>query len=416
MPIHQCTVNGEKGWKWGGSGECYPGESGKRKAEKQAEAAYASGYKGDSEITFDSSISFKPKIDKTTGFLTAPVTLARVGVQHYLGLELGLMDRAKEKIGVLRPANEVFHPDSINSFINLVVTNDHPNGPVTIDNVKQLQVGTVSEVDKKDDSTLAGILTITDKKIIGKTKGGKKEVSVGYANTLVDEVGEYEGQKYEFKQTKIRANHLAIVDAGRCGSACQITTDHNKRRKTMIKITIDGITFDTEDEQLAQAITNRQALHDAEKEEMKEQFKKKSEMDQEELEKMKKEKDKAAAEKDAAIASSISDADLSKLINDRAILIIDAREILGDAMPKCTDCPMEIKTAVVESVLSDMDLTEKSDDYVTAAYDMAVAKFKKAGESIKKLSNDFLTNDKGEKITRESARAAYIKDQLGMEV
>lgn len=44
MPIQSCTQkNGKKGWKWGSKGKCYPT---KEQAQKQAKAAYASGYKG----------------------------------------------------------------------------------------------------------------------------------------------------------------------------------------------------------------------------------------------------------------------------------------------------------------------------------------------------------------------------------
>jgi len=45
MPIHSCTLPGGKsGYKWGGKGKCYRSRKG---AERQAEAAYAHGYKGD---------------------------------------------------------------------------------------------------------------------------------------------------------------------------------------------------------------------------------------------------------------------------------------------------------------------------------------------------------------------------------
>jgi hypothetical protein len=43
MPIQKCKLkNGKSGWKWGSKGKCYPN---KKQAEKQASAAYASGYK-----------------------------------------------------------------------------------------------------------------------------------------------------------------------------------------------------------------------------------------------------------------------------------------------------------------------------------------------------------------------------------
>ena len=38
MPLTQCQTNGKSGWKWGNSGKCYPGKSGKKKAILQAVA------------------------------------------------------------------------------------------------------------------------------------------------------------------------------------------------------------------------------------------------------------------------------------------------------------------------------------------------------------------------------------------
>tara|TARA_R100001086_G_scaffold248473_1_gene185548 strand:+ start:1047 stop:1184 length:138 start_codon:yes stop_codon:yes gene_type:complete len=43
MPIQRCSLpKGKKGWKWGKGGKCYPT---RKQAERQARAAYASGYK-----------------------------------------------------------------------------------------------------------------------------------------------------------------------------------------------------------------------------------------------------------------------------------------------------------------------------------------------------------------------------------
>lgn len=363
----------------------------------------------DQGLLLGDSQPLNAKIDKTTGFFTAPVTLARTGVQYYLGIELGMKDRAGEQIGVLRSAGEVFHPDSIKSFINLVVTDDHPSSFVTIDNVKLLQKGQVSEVIKGSDG-LSGIVTITDKKQIEKANRGKVEVSVGYSNQLKKEAGTFDGDKYEFVQTNIRANHLAIVDAGRCGPSCKLTVD-KKAKETLMFVTIDGIQYNVEDAQLKQAIENQQTAHDAEVN----QFKKKLSEEEEEKKKLKAGKDKAEAEKDAAEKEKVSDADLSKLIADRAELLTTAKGILGDKMPECTDCPMEIKTAVIDHILPDMDLDGKSKEYIDAAFDMSLKKVAKADKSLDNLEKDFIKDEKGNKVTRESARGSYMKDQLGLE-
>lgn len=367
----------------------------------------------DAGLILDVELPFKAIVDNTTGFLTSTVNLARTGVQIYMGYELGLIDRALDKIGVYRSAKEVFHPDSIKSYINLVVTDDHPSELIDTNNVKTLQVGTVSQVSPSVD-VLTGVVTITDKKQIQKISDGKVEVSVGYSHKLKKEKGIYDGVEYEFVQTDIRANHLAIVAAGRCGPVCKLTID---KKGSFMFITIDGIQFEIADSQLAQAIQKQQIAHDAEVE----GFKKKLSKEEEEKKKLEKEKDEEKAEKDKAQAKAdalekdkMSSDALNTLIEDRAALIVSAKGILGDKMPECIDCPLEIKTAVIDHVLSDMKLEGKSDDYINAAYDMAILKAEKAKKSLDSLSGDFKTKD-GKIITRRTARDKYMKDQLGME-
>jgi hypothetical protein len=45
MPVHKVKLGKKIGYKWGKSGKTYWGKSGKSKAQKQARAIYASGYK-----------------------------------------------------------------------------------------------------------------------------------------------------------------------------------------------------------------------------------------------------------------------------------------------------------------------------------------------------------------------------------
>ncbi|MCP4090828.1 MAG: hypothetical protein GY746_13715, partial [Gammaproteobacteria bacterium] len=179
-------------------------------------------------------------------------------------------------------------------------------------------------------------------------------------------------------------------------------------------ITIDGIQFNVEDDQLAQAIQKQQSANDAEKEEMK----KKLDQAEEEKEEMEKKKDKAEASKDALEKSTLDSDQLNKHISDRAILIVDARAILGDKMPECVDCPKEIMSAVVDHVLGLDDLSAKSDDYISAAYDMAVKKVKDAKGSLDSLSNDFANKEIVTDVAeaRNNARIKYAKDHLGLEV
>lgn len=46
MPVQQCVIKGAPGWKWGSSGKCYTGINARAKAERQGQAARASGFTG----------------------------------------------------------------------------------------------------------------------------------------------------------------------------------------------------------------------------------------------------------------------------------------------------------------------------------------------------------------------------------
>ena len=217
------------------------------------------------------------------------------------------------------------------------------------------------------------------------------------------------GHLVEYIQTDIKANHLAIVDAGRCGAACRLTLDHFKKEKKIMIITIDGIKYDVQDEQLAQAIAKQQSIFDAKEE----AFKKKEKEDEEEKEKMKKDKEQADAAKDAAL-KTVLDADaINKLVSDRAELLSTASMILTDKMPECKDCPKEIKIAVIDKILDLGDLSAKSMDYLDASFDIAVKKYHEAKKSTDKLANDLKDND-GKVITRDSAREKYKREQLNL--
>lgn len=45
MPIKKVRAGKKTGYKWGKSGKTYTGKGARKKAAKQARAAYASGYK-----------------------------------------------------------------------------------------------------------------------------------------------------------------------------------------------------------------------------------------------------------------------------------------------------------------------------------------------------------------------------------
>lgn len=360
----------------------------------------------DHAIVYDQQNSIKSKIDPITGFLTANVVLARTGIQKYYGFELGLTDRAAELISVFRSPDEVFNEDSINSFTNLVVTDDHPSGFVTTDNVKKLQKGQISNVKRTATDYLHGTLTITDKNQIEKIKKGKNKASVGYFHKLIKKDGVYNGEPYEYMQTDIKANHLAIVEEARCGADCSIIFDSKKGSKPMFAISIDGINYQTDNEALVKAVNELKKSYDKK---IKDKMDKEEE-EKEEKESMKKEMDSLKAQKDALEKTKLTDADISKIVNERVQILDTARRILGDSMPDCVDCPEELKVAVIDHVIPGMKLDTASSEYVHAAYEIAVAQYDKTQKNIDGLQNDFANKKSEDSLDtiRVKARNEYI--------
>lgn len=130
----------------------------------------------------------------------------------------------------LRHPDDVKHPDALKSFIQVPVTDDHPyEGKVTPDNVKKYAVGNLGDTVKVDGKFVKADLIIRDAKTIAKIKGdsgkAKRELSCGYRANVIPENGEYMGQRYDHRQTNIRGNHVAIVQAGRAGPEVRLMLD-----------------------------------------------------------------------------------------------------------------------------------------------------------------------------------------------
>lgn len=153
------------------------------------------------------------------GYLKADAFATRSGIFLYRKPD-GSVQRE------LRPAAEVFHPDSLQSLAEVPVTNDHPQMPLNVENTKLLAVGyTGSEIAKLGDFVKCGI-TIYDKATIdGVMEGSKKELSGGYTCDIEMTPGIYKGMQYDAIQRNIRYNHLAVVKDGRAGHEASIKLD-----------------------------------------------------------------------------------------------------------------------------------------------------------------------------------------------
>lgn len=171
------------------------------------------------------------------GFLVAPSHVARTGIQRYRASELGLKGYAADKwLNVLRPQDEVFHPEAMKSFDLKTVANDHPPEDVTADNWKAYAsdgrvIGDVSNI-TRDGDYLGATLVVRDKDAIASILDGKSQLSCGYTFDADQTPGEWQGAPYDLVQRNIRGNHVAVVDIARGGPGCRIADRQPNDQRT----------------------------------------------------------------------------------------------------------------------------------------------------------------------------------------
>ncbi len=157
------------------------------------------------------------------GYLQATMALTCVGVQKYTLRELGVTDSDKV-VGVFRPPETVFHPDTIKSAAFKPITNNHPRTDVDATNYKHISVGSLGDrIEAIDSVTLGGTGIITDAKTVKDIEGGKSQKSLGYSTKIIEKSGVYNGVQYDYSMDgPMIVNHAAVVDRGRCGSNVKI--------------------------------------------------------------------------------------------------------------------------------------------------------------------------------------------------
>lgn len=298
------------------------------------------------------------------GYLEDSPVLTRTGVFVYKDGKGGLRRE-------LRRADDVFNPDSLASYRNKPVTKGHP-GRVSASNVRDHQIGTVTTPGRQDGDNVVSDIVIHDPRVI--QQDGWKELSVGYSVDLIEEPGEFNGERYDAIQTNIRVNHLAVVPAGRAGNARlnldaddassfiheESITMVEKMREDGVKldrVRLDsGIEYDAAPE-VAQAYAKaRQDLKDAQ-----------DKADQE------------SARADAADAAKIeAESQVEQIKQDaltqaRARLELEAtaKQYKVEVKQDATD--RQIKESVIAAIRGDsIALADKADAYIDAAFDLAV--------------------------------------------
>lgn len=347
---------------------------------------------------FDNSVEIVASKINENGYLVIECIFARTGIQERYGAEISPDFEALKIYREYRSPEEVFKPDVIEAFKNVVITNDHPSKLLTPQNTKFFAVGFVSSaVEIVDNLFLKCEITIFDEETIEDIQNGKKELSAGYLYSLLM----VENEDYDYIQTDIKPNHIAIVQAGRCGSSCSLAFDSNpNKRNDMKKIVFkrklpDGsdeiiceIEVSDESEEAVQGVAN--LIYDNSVKEI--EANKAIDEDVDESKKESDAKDEEIALKDDEIArlqalidtkteNVATDAKISLIAHDMARVMVVAMDLGIETVGKNV---CSLKKSVIAKVKPDLALDGKSKEYIGYAFDEVATQLKNADRSFVK--------------------------------
>lgn len=162
------------------------------------------------------------KVDETyytnEGFLIDHPIVTTVGIFEYMNPD-GSIRRE------LRLPEEVFAPESLESYKGKPIIVTHRAGRVTTDNVEKETIGTMLTEAVKDGENVRVEIVIHNTDAL---KTGLRELSLGYDLDLDETPGEWNGQPYDAIQRNIRVNHLALVSAARAGEQARLNIDEKE--------------------------------------------------------------------------------------------------------------------------------------------------------------------------------------------
>ena len=325
------------------------------------------------------------------GYLRAWASIARTGIQLYTDAD-GSVRRE------YRPETEVASPDSLASFAGKAITSEHPPVLLDADNTKDYQVGFSGTEVVYDNGFVKAVMTITDQDAIERImRGDAREVSAGYRVNYDPTPGVTDsGEHYDGIQKEIVGNHIAVVRRGRAGPQVKLHLDrqdaadpsliqNTEERLMTAKVVFDGAEFEVS-ESVALAITKEREDGRMSYEDMKKKYdgmmaeasKMKEEMDA--MEKELKGKMDAAEGRADALAEQVEELNtelaaakeinLDSMVEERVALIEKAKPVLDAAYDFAGKTAREVMVDSIKAVRGDeLDLSEKSDDYVQAMFD-----------------------------------------------
>lgn len=320
------------------------------------------------------------------GYLVGDARVSRAGnVQKYFGQELGLKGAdALRVFGVYRDPAVVFDEKSMMSLAGRPVTRGHPPAGVSADNWKDLTVGQMGGVIKRDGEHVMAPMAIMDASAVKEVMGGARGLSAGYTVgiTAADGVAE-DGTPYQYKQSgELRFNHVAylpdnnpragntrIGDSWGANPVIDYDTGKSPTNKTEGVSTMDLKTVVLGDAAVQVAVTDLAAV-EAWKSSMAQKLADaeaaKKQSDKEKDEEIGKLKAELKTAKDAAVI------DVDSLVAARTTLVSQIKALDASIDPTGkTDA--QLRKAAVSAKLGDEAVKDANDDVINGMF-MALAK------------------------------------------
>lgn len=333
-------------------------------------------------------IELKSATKTDEGFILDTPVVSRTGVFDYLN-EDGSIRRE------YRPPEEVFNADSLASLKGKPITVEHPDELVTDSNAKYLTIGTMLSEGRKDGENLVTDIVIHSPSDMGNRRG----LSLGYSLDLEETPGEINGERYDAIQRNIRYNHLSIVKNGRAGAVarlnmdkCQIVENQPEESK-MPKVRLDnGIEYEVTPE--VEAAFGKLRKDNAD-------LQTKAESTQAKADALQARVDSFPSELDKVKREARVDAE------QRIQLEATAKQFNVDCAGKTN---IEVKKAIIVAINKDADLSNKSDAYIDARFDVALETVD--ADAMSKQRQAAFNADKHEDKKSEQLPSAARRDSM----
>lgn len=144
---------------------------------------------------------------------------SKVGILEYKTVSGGIVRE-------FRPPEELFSPETLESFRLLPLTLEHPpTYQLDADNTELYQIGHLGDSCVRKEDLLEVPLAVTARRGVEAIQDGIRELSAVCSCEIDNTPGVWQGQPYDRVQRKIRGNSVALTRKGRAGPSCAIRLD-----------------------------------------------------------------------------------------------------------------------------------------------------------------------------------------------